>query len=83
MKESNKIESKSGVPKNDDGSWELERSRRVAVSEFKGRKFCGIREYYNDKSSGTMKPGKQGITLTRTEFEQLMSLAPEIIKAFN
>lgn len=32
--------------------WELDRNRRVSVSEFKGRQYLNIREYYQDKSSG-------------------------------
>lgn len=51
-------------PKKDDGDttktddsgnayWELDRNRRVSLSSFKGKQYLNIREYYQDKSSGT------------------------------
>lgn len=32
--------------------WELDRNRRVSLSEFKGKQYLNIREYYQDKTSG-------------------------------
>lgn len=32
--------------------WELDRNRRVTMSNFKGKQYLNIREYYQDKSSG-------------------------------
>lgn len=58
--------------------WELDRNRRVSVSNFKGKQYLNIREYYQDKSSGEMRPGKAGITLTKNEWNQLLALQPEI-----
>jgi hypothetical protein len=34
-------------------------TRRVTVSDFKGQTLVSIREYYEDKESGQMKPGKK------------------------
>lgn len=34
--------------------------KRVSVSEFKGKLLVDIREYYEDKADGSMKPGKKG-----------------------
>jgi len=34
--------------------------KSVAISEFKGKFYVDIREYYEDKNSGESKPGKKG-----------------------
>ncbi|CAK5281745.1 unnamed protein product [Mycena citricolor] len=43
---------------------ELGKTKRVTVREFKGSTFIDIREFYVEKGSGDMKPGKKGISLT-------------------
>lgn len=43
----------------DDEFWEITSNRRVNISEFKGQRMVNIREYYEDKSSGAMLPGKK------------------------
>lgn len=58
--------------------WELDRNRRVSLSTFKGKEYLNIREYYLDKGSGSMRPGKAGITLTKKEWNQLLELQPKI-----
>ncbi|RSH82217.1 hypothetical protein EHS25_005927 [Saitozyma podzolica] len=45
--------------------------RRVTVREFKGKTLVDIREHYKDKTSGEMKPGSKGISLTREQWETL------------
>lgn len=57
--------------------FDIGRSRRVAISDFKGKKFLNIREYYQNKN-GEMAPGKKGITLNKSEWENLLSLADQI-----
>ncbi|KAG5674379.1 hypothetical protein PVAND_004353 [Polypedilum vanderplanki] len=54
--------------------FDIGRSRRVAMSDFKGKKFLNIREYYQNKD-GNMAPGKKGITLNKNEWENLLALA--------
>ena len=61
--------------------WELERDRFITVSEFKGKKNIQIREYYKDKATSELKPGKKGISLKPNEFKILLSLGDEIMKA--
>lgn len=58
--------------------WELDRNRRVSLSTFKGKQYLNIREYYQDKGSGQWRPGKSGITLTKTEWKQLLDLQPQV-----
>jgi hypothetical protein len=51
-------------------------TRRITVSEFKGNTLISIREYYKDKESGVMRPGKKGIALTMEQWNALMAAAP-------
>lgn len=46
-------------------------NKRVTVDNFKGKMLVNIREYYEDKKSGEMKPGKKGIALTEDQWEAL------------
>ena len=43
----------------DEEFWEITSNRRVNITEFKGQKMVNIREYYEDKNSGAMLPGKK------------------------
>ncbi|KAF2445957.1 PC4-domain-containing protein [Karstenula rhodostoma CBS 690.94] len=51
-------------------------TRRVTVSDFKGQTLVSIREYYEDKESGQMKPGKKGISLPIDQYNALLAAAP-------
>lgn len=37
-----------------------------------------IREFYEDKSSKEMKPGKKGITLNKQEWKALIAIADQL-----
>lgn len=39
---------------------QLSAKRRVTVEEFKGNLLVSIREFYEDRNDGIMKPGKKG-----------------------
>ncbi|KUI58444.1 Putative RNA polymerase II transcriptional coactivator [Cytospora mali] len=56
-----KKSSSSGDGKNvdDEGNtfWELSNKRRIVVQKFKGNVYVNLREYYEDKKTGAMKPG--------------------------
>nr|ODN97753.1 hypothetical protein L204_03176 [Cryptococcus depauperatus CBS 7855] len=73
--------SKSGeeveVGKNEAGESfiNLSEYRRVTVRMFKGKVLVDVREMYKDKSSGAMKPGNKGISLTREQWQILKSNA--------
>mmetsp|Transcript_11265 Transcript_11265/g.11301 ORF Transcript_11265/g.11301 Transcript_11265/m.11301 type:complete len:110 (+) Transcript_11265:80-409(+) len=61
-----------------DGIFSIGRDRKVSVSDFKGKKYINIREYYTDKSTGEEKPGKKGIALTVEQWESLKEKISEI-----
>jgi Transcriptional Coactivator p15 (PC4) len=48
------------------------------VKAYKGKPLIDIREFYNDKSTGELKPGKKGISLTSEQYIQLKSSLSEI-----
>ncbi|CAI6335367.1 unnamed protein product [Periconia digitata] len=50
-------------------------TRRVTVSDFKGKTLVSIREYYED-AGGDMKPGKKGIALTIDQYNAFLAAAP-------
>jgi len=59
--------------------WELGgRLRRATVSEFKGKTYIGIREYY--EKDGQVLPGKKGISMGIDQFNAFISLLPQIEK---
>ncbi|KAI4258359.1 MAG: hypothetical protein L6R42_005147 [Xanthoria sp. 1 TBL-2021] len=62
----------------DEEFWEITSNRRVNISEFKGQRMVNIREYYEDKSSGAMLPGKKGITLPLAQYSTFVTLLPGI-----
>ncbi|KAL8788176.1 MAG: hypothetical protein Q9213_001815 [Squamulea squamosa] len=67
----------------DEEFWEITSTRRVNISEFKGQRMVNIREYYEDKNSGAMLPGKKGISLPLAQYSTLLTLLPEIEAALN
>jgi hypothetical protein len=81
MPEKTKVTS-SNVPEkevDDDGCeyYSLGRDRRISSSSFKGKRYINIREYYEDKKTGEMKPGKKGITLNPIEWKNLLAVADQ------
>merc|ERR1711944_2326 len=73
---------KSETPKNDRGEdlIDLGKMKYASVSTFKGKKMVNIREYYSDKSTGELKPGRKGITLLAEQWEKFKDLVPELDK---
>uniref|UniRef100_A0AC35TUY6 PC4 domain-containing protein n=1 Tax=Rhabditophanes sp. KR3021 TaxID=114890 RepID=A0AC35TUY6_9BILA len=51
--------------------YKLSKDRYVSKSSFKNQDYINIREYYNDKSSSELKPGKKGISLSMDQFNAL------------
>lgn len=71
---------KSAILGKDGEWWCLSNNRYVRISEFKGKKYVDIREYYVD-DSGELKPGKKGISLSPEQFKEFASLFSEIQSA--
>jgi hypothetical protein len=46
-------------------------SQLVQVREFKGQTYIDIREYYTDKKTMEMMPGKKGISLNCAQVNEL------------
>ncbi|KAI9725559.1 MAG: hypothetical protein M1828_003047 [Chrysothrix sp. TS-e1954] len=69
------------VKPSDDSSepaWDLNGSgtRRITVSEFKGKTMINIREFYG--KDGAKLPGKKGISLPIDQWQMLINAMPEI-----
>ncbi|ROW13292.1 hypothetical protein VPNG_05426 [Cytospora leucostoma] len=60
--------------------WELSNKRRIVVQKFKGNVFVNLREYYEDKKSGAMKPSTKGIMLSIEQYKTLLGSVPDINK---
>ncbi|KAL8798854.1 MAG: hypothetical protein Q9182_006332 [Xanthomendoza sp. 2 TL-2023] len=58
--------------------WELTPTRRITLDEFRGSTMINIREYYPDKTTGAMLPGKKGISLPLPQYSTLLTLLPNI-----
>ncbi|KAI9836861.1 MAG: hypothetical protein M1819_001026 [Sarea resinae] len=73
-------EKKKKKRKDDEGNvyWELTRTKRITLSQFKGQTMVQVREYYESKDSGKWLPGKKGIALPLAQFSTLVELLPEI-----
>ncbi|OAF69750.1 putative RNA polymerase II transcriptional coactivator [Intoshia linei] len=61
--------------------YELSKSRFISVSEFKGKQFVNIREYY--EQDGELKPGRKGISLTKEQWEKVKEHTDKIDECFN
>ena len=44
---------------------------RLEQKSFKSKTYVSLRQYYQDRKTDEYMPGKQGITFTAEEFEQL------------
>ncbi|RAL15018.1 transcriptional coactivator p15/PC4 family protein [Aspergillus homomorphus CBS 101889] len=64
------------VDANGDRYWELSKSRRVTISNFRGKVMVNIREYY--EKDGHNLPGRKGISLPIDQYSALVTLLPEI-----
>lgn len=53
--------------------------RRASVSEFKGKHYVNVREYYD--KGGTLLPGAKGVALGTDPFAALAAAAPHLSAA--
>ncbi|XP_044758705.1 RNA polymerase II transcriptional coactivator [Coccinella septempunctata] len=63
----------------DENSWDLGKNRFVKLSEFKGKWYVNIREFY--EANGELKPGKKGIMLTMEQWQKFKGMVGEIDEA--
>ncbi|VDN06453.1 unnamed protein product [Thelazia callipaeda] len=63
---------------NGDEMFELGKMRFVSVRSFKGKALIDIREYYQDKNSGDLKPGRKGISLSAEQYQRLKTIMSDI-----
>lgn len=56
--------------------YEIGKMKFVSVSEFKGKAFVNIREYY--EKDGKQLPGKKGIALAIDQWEKLKQFVDKI-----
>ncbi|VDO00530.1 unnamed protein product [Rodentolepis nana] len=63
---------------NGDKIIDLTGKKYVCVRSFRGRTFVDIREYYEDKADGGLKPGKKGVSLNCDQWDNLKSLIKTI-----
>jgi len=55
------------------------KEKRVFIEEYKGKTYLHIREFYEDKNSGEMKPGKGG-TINPDLASELISAIKKVYK---
>ncbi|GAV54714.1 hypothetical protein ZYGR_0AS00360 [Zygosaccharomyces rouxii] len=55
-----------------DAIFDLGKNKRVTVRQFRNMNLVDIREYYMDTSTGDMRPGKKGISLTEDLYDELL-----------
>ncbi|KAJ7462339.1 transcriptional Coactivator p15-domain-containing protein [Mycena galericulata] len=53
----------------------LGKNKRATVRNFKGSTLLDIREFYEDKDTKELKPGKKGISLSLDQWEELKKSA--------
>jgi len=70
----------AGRQKNADGHEmiPLGGNRYATVGHFKGKVVVDLREYYEDKGSGKLMPGKKGVALNVQQFEGLEKVMQEL-----
>ncbi|XP_050081084.1 RNA polymerase II transcriptional coactivator [Anopheles maculipalpis] len=78
-KQAKKTQKPTDSDTKDENSFELEKNRKVSVSEFKGKVYVGIREFY--EKDGKTLPSKKGISLTVPQWKKLLEQADAINEA--
>ncbi|KAF7288671.1 Activated RNA polymerase II transcriptional coactivator [Mycena chlorophos] len=73
-----KKKGKKEAAKEEDKFVDLGKNKRVSVSTFKNTVLVDIREFYKDKETDEMKPGRKGISLTLEQYQQLKEMLDEV-----
>ncbi|EPZ31879.1 PC4-domain-containing protein [Rozella allomycis CSF55] len=69
---------KADAAENKEKFIELGLNKRVSVSEWRGKLLVNLREFYENKSTGELLPGKKGITLNAEQWKILRENMDEI-----
>ncbi|XP_053679911.1 RNA polymerase II transcriptional coactivator [Anopheles nili] len=66
----------SASSKDEEEFFILDKHRKISVSEFKGKVYVGIREFY--EKDGKQLPSKKGISLSIPQWKKLLEHADDI-----
>ncbi|KAK4874514.1 hypothetical protein RN001_013874 [Aquatica leii] len=67
---------KQKVATGEENLWNIGKNRMVKLSEFKGKWYVNIREYYD--AGGELRPGKKGIMLTMEQWQAFKGIIGEV-----
>ena len=70
---------KTADKKENENEWEIGKNRKVILSEFKGKWYVNIREYY--MADGEMRPGKKGISMTMEQWRAFRGICDDVDEA--
>lgn len=71
-----KTEKSEKKSSDDDTGYSLGKNRFIKLSEFKGKWYINIREYYN--ADGELRPGKKGIMLSLEQWQKLKGFVDDL-----
>lgn len=80
-KKQKKPASKAGSSEENQNMFDLTKMKFATVSEFKGKKYVNIREYY--EKDGDLRPGKKGIALNQEQWTNLKRQIEDIDQALD
>merc|ERR1712098_604453 len=71
-----KIISSKDEPTEPEPTWNLSKDKLVKIRKFQGKVYVDIREYFMDKLSWEILPGKKGVSLSLDQYRNLKSILP-------
>merc|ERR1712025_387629 len=76
-----KIISSKDEPAEPEPTWNLSKDKLVRIRKFQGKVYVDIREYFMDKLSWEILPGKKGVSLSLDQYRNLKSILPQLDSA--
>merc|ERR1712098_293295 len=68
-------------PAEPEPTWNLSKDKLVKIRKFQGKVYVDIREYFMDKLSWEILPGKKGVSLSLDQYRNLKSILPQLDSA--
>merc|ERR1712142_1282159 len=68
-------------PTEPEPTWNLSKDKLVKIRKFQGKVYVDIREYFMDKLSWEILPGKKGVSLGLDQYRNLKSIMPQLDSA--